>query len=73
LRPRENLEKELNQIKQQVLIVWEKEDLTIDVSSAYKMHELIENSTLKIYEQCRHYPQVDKAKELAVDVVAFIR
>jgi len=72
IRPHKNLEKELNQIKQQVLIVWGKEDLTIDVSSAYKMHELIENSTLKMYEACRHYPQIDKPKELAADLVAFL-
>jgi len=72
IRPRENLENELSQIKQETLIVWGKEDLTIDVSSAYKMHELIQNSTLKVYDACRHYPQVDKAKELAADFVAFL-
>jgi len=72
IRPHKNLENELSQIKQETLIVWGKEDLTIDVSSAYKMHELIQNSTLKIYEQCRHYPQVDKPKELAEDIVAFL-
>ena len=70
--PRENLEKELSQIQQQTLIVWGKEDLSIDVASAHKMHELIENSTLKVYEKCRHYPQVEKAKELAADIVAFL-
>jgi len=48
IRPRENLEKELSQIQQQTLIVWGKEDLGIDVASAYKIHELIENSTLKV-------------------------
>ena len=73
IRSRENLENELSQIKQETLIVWGKEDLGIDVASAYKMHELIEHSTLKIYEQCRHYPQIDKPKELAEDIVAFLR
>jgi len=72
IRPRENLEKELSQIQQQTLIVWGKEDLGIDLASAYKMHELIENSTLKVYEKCRHYPQIDKPKELATDIVTFL-
>ena len=72
IRPRENLKKEFSQIKQETLIVWGKEDLTIDVSSAYKMHELIKNSTLKVYEACRHYPQIDKPKELAADIEAFL-
>jgi len=70
--PRDNLEKEISQIKQDTLIVWGKEDLGIDVASAYKMHELIENSTLKVYEQCKHYPQIDKPKELASDIMAFL-
>jgi len=72
IRPRENLENELSQIKQETLIVWGKEDLSIDVSSAYKMHELIQNSTLKVYDACRHYPQVDKAKDLAEDIMEFL-
>jgi len=70
--PRDNLEKEISQIKQDTLIVWGKEELGIDVASAYKMHELIENSTLKVYEQCRHYPQIDKPKKLASDIMAFL-
>jgi len=59
-------------IKQETLIVWGKEDLGIDVASAYKMHELIPHSILKIYPECRHYPQLEKPKELAKDIVEFI-
>ena len=70
---RDDLEAEIKNIKQETLIVWGKEDLGIDVASAYKMHKLIENSTLKVYEECRHYPQVEKPKELAKDIVAFLQ
>ena len=70
---REDLEAEIKNIKQETLIVWGKEDLSLDVASAYKMHELIENSTLKVYEACRHYPQVEKPKELARDIIAFLK
>jgi esterase/lipase len=44
---RDNLEKEISNIKQETFIVWGKEDLGIDVSSAYKIHALIKNSSLK--------------------------
>ncbi len=70
---RDNLETEIKNIKQETLIVWGKEDLGIDIASAYRMHELIENSTLKIYEECRHYPQVEKPKTLAKDIIAFLK
>jgi len=70
---RDDLEAEIRNIKQDTLIVWGKEDLGIDVASAYKMDELIENSTLKVYEECRHYPQVEKPKELARDIIAFLK
>jgi len=69
---RDNLEEELKNIKQETLIVWGKDDLGIDVASAYKIDELIENSTLKIYDNCRHYPQVEKVKELTKDIVGFL-
>jgi len=71
--PMDDLEAEIKNIKQETLIVWGKEDLSLDVASAYKMDELIENSTLKVYEACRHYPQVEKPKELAKDIVAFLQ
>jgi len=69
---RDNLTEVFKSIKQKTLIVWGKEDLGIDVASAYKMHELIPNSTLKIYSECRHYPQLEKPKALAKDIIEFI-
>jgi pimeloyl-ACP methyl ester carboxylesterase len=69
---KDNLEVEIKNIKQETLIVWGKEDLGIDVASAYNMDELIENSTLKVYEECRHYPHVEKPKELARDIIEFL-
>jgi len=70
---REDLEDEIKNIKQETLILWGKEDLSIDVASAHKMHELIEKSTVKVYEACRHYPQLEKPKEMARDVIAFLK
>ncbi|HHD79137.1 MAG TPA: alpha/beta hydrolase, partial [Epsilonproteobacteria bacterium] len=69
---RDDLTETLKSISQETLIVWGKEDLGIDVASAYKMHELIKHSTLKIYDKCRHYPQLEKPKELAHDIIKFL-
>jgi len=69
---RDDLTETLKSIEQETLIVWGKEDLGIDVASAYKMHELIKHSTLKIYNECRHYPQLEKPKALAQDIIEFL-
>jgi pimeloyl-ACP methyl ester carboxylesterase len=69
---RDDLTETLKSIEQETLIVWGKEDLGIDVASAYKMHELIKHSTLKIYDECRHYPQLEKPKSLAQDIIEFL-
>jgi len=73
MRPIDDLTEVFQSIKQETLIVWGKEDLGIDVSSAYGMNELIEHSTLKIYDECRHYPQLEKPKELARDIIEFLK
>jgi len=69
---RDDLTETLKSVEQKTLIVWGNEDLGIDVASAYKMHELIKYSTLKIYDKCRHYPQLEKSKELAKDIIEFL-
>ncbi|RUM69580.1 MAG: hypothetical protein DSZ08_06195, partial [Sulfurovum sp.] len=69
---RDDLTETLKSVEQKTLIVWGNEDLGIDVASAYKMHELIKYSTLKIYDKCRHYPQLEKPKELAKDIIEFL-
>ena len=73
LQPVDDLTETLKNIRQETLIVWGKEDLIIDVASAYKMHELIMNSTLKVYKACGHYPQVEMPKRLAKDIVEFLK
>ncbi|MFW6131241.1 MAG: alpha/beta fold hydrolase [Candidatus Aminicenantaceae bacterium] len=45
------------------LIVWGENDKVIPVSQAYKGKELIKNSTLHIFEQCGHIPQVEYFEE----------
>jgi triacylglycerol lipase len=63
---------EITQIKPETLIVWGEEDQGINIANAYKMDELIENSTLKIYTKCGHMLHSEKPKELARDIVGFL-
>ena len=72
LYPADDFSKEISQIKPETLIVWGEEDQGIDVENAYKMHELIKNSTLKIYPGCGHMLQGEKPKELGRDIIEFL-
>jgi triacylglycerol lipase len=70
--PIDDFSHEISQIKPETLIIWGEEDQGIDVANAYKMHKLIDNSTLKIYPKCGHMLHAEKPKELVRDIVAFL-
>jgi len=70
--PIDDFTQEISQIKPETLIVWGEEDQGINVANAYKMDELIEKSSLKIYPQCGHMLHSEKPKELARDIVEFL-
>jgi len=70
--PIDDFTQEIRKIKPETLIVWGEEDQGIDVANAYKMDELIENSTLRIYPKCGHMLHSEKPKELARDIVEFL-
>lgn len=72
MRPADDLIDEIKNIKQETLILWGKQDKGIDVSSAYKMDELIKNAKLIVYDECGHYPHVEKPKDVARDIVSFL-
>ncbi len=64
--------KDLTSELQNILIVWGKEDSSIDVASACKMQELVPNAKLVVYDACRHSTHAKKPKELAGDMVVFL-
>jgi len=70
--PIDDFTQEISQIKPETLIVWGEEDQGINVANAYKMDELIDNSTLKIYPKCGHMLHSEKPKELARDIIDFL-
>ena len=72
MSPIDDFSQEISQIKPKTLIVWGEEDKGIDVANAYKMNELIDHSTLKIYPKCGHMLHSEKPKPLAKDIIAFL-
>ena len=70
--PIDDFTQEISQIKPETLIVWGEEDKGINIANAYKMDELIDNSTLRIYPKCGHMLHSEKPKELARDIVEFL-
>jgi len=70
--PIDDFTQEISQVKPETLIIWGEEDKGINVANAYKMDELIENSTLKIYPKCGHMLHSEKPKELAKDMIKFL-
>ncbi len=63
----ENFEKEFAQYKGKALLCWGKDDTATPVSSAQKIDELIEDSTLKIYEG-DHYFFMDQAEDVSKEI-----
>jgi len=70
--PIDDLTKKISQVKPETIIVWGEEDQGINVANSYKMDELIDNSTLKIYPKCGHMLHSEKPKELARDIIEFL-
>jgi 4,5:9,10-diseco-3-hydroxy-5,9,17-trioxoandrosta-1(10),2-diene-4-oate hydrolase len=53
----------LSKVASPTLIIWGKKDRYLPLSNAYKMHELIKNSKLYIFENCGHASQREGAEE----------
>ena len=64
---------EAKSINVPTLILWGKEDKMVDVSSAYKLKEVIKDSQLKVYNNVGHLPMQEIPYPLARDVRNFLR
>ena len=52
----------LGGIKQPTLIVWGKQDGLLPLADGEKFDKEIPNSELKVFDQCGHAPQIEKAE-----------
>ena len=69
LNTKDNLTKEAKNIESKTLIFWGEDDFVIDISSAYAFKSTIKNSTLYTYKECGHMLHMERAKEIAKEIV----
>jgi pimeloyl-ACP methyl ester carboxylesterase len=62
----------LGGIKQPTLIVWGKQDGLLPLADGEKFDKEIPNSSLVVFDQCGHVPQVEKALEFNTAVLKFL-
>lgn len=54
------------------LIIWGKEDRVIRLKNAYRLHDDIRGSQLKIFNNCGHSPQEERPRETCAAILAFL-
>lgn len=59
-------------IKQPTLLVWGREDGLIPLSEGERFHKDIAGSTLVVFDQCGHVPNIEKAGEFNAAVLKFL-
>jgi pimeloyl-ACP methyl ester carboxylesterase len=68
-----DLKFKINSIKIPTLIVWGEDDEMLHVSGARLLADNIENSQLKIIENCNHVLQLDQPKKTAKFIMDFVK
>jgi pimeloyl-ACP methyl ester carboxylesterase len=66
-----DLEKWIHRIDLPTLILWGKQDALIPSVYADKFHELIKNSSVKIFDNCGHLPHAEKSPEFVAAIRQF--
>ncbi len=72
IRGEDFLDNRTQTIKQPTLIVWGREDGLVALSDGQRFKKEIPNSTLVVFEQCGHVPNVEKASEFNGTVMKFL-
>ncbi|HEX6125967.1 MAG TPA: alpha/beta hydrolase [Pyrinomonadaceae bacterium] len=67
------IENDAHLIGQPTLIIWGEEDKVIPVEDGHKLHEVILNSRLVVFENCGHIPQEEKSDLFAELVTEFCK
>jgi len=72
IRGEDFLDNRVQTIKQPTLIIWGREDGLVLLSDGQRFKKEIPNSTLTVFEQCGHVPNVEKALEFDASVTKFL-
>jgi pimeloyl-ACP methyl ester carboxylesterase len=66
------VEPNLNKIASPTLIIWGAQDALIPLAAGQKMHSLIKDSQLVVFENCGHLPQEEMPARVVEEVTRFI-
>jgi 4,5:9,10-diseco-3-hydroxy-5,9,17-trioxoandrosta-1(10),2-diene-4-oate hydrolase len=72
LRPHAFLARRLSEVKTPTLVAWGRQDTIFPVSHAAKAAVLLPHSHLQIYDQCGHWPHIEKQQEFNPLVLNFL-
>ncbi|HEX7295930.1 MAG TPA: alpha/beta hydrolase [Pyrinomonadaceae bacterium] len=72
IRGEDFLDDVVKTIKTPTLIVWGREDGLIPLSEGERFHKDIAGSTLIVFDQCGHVPNIEKAGEFNAAVIKFL-
>jgi len=67
-----SIEKRYQKILLPTLILWGKEDVSIRLYQARKLHRMLMNSRLKIFPKVGHMPQEESPKKVIKEIVKFM-
>jgi pimeloyl-ACP methyl ester carboxylesterase len=67
------LDSRLAEIKKPTLIIWGKQDGLLPVSDGEKFNKGIANSSLRVFDNCGHAPQFEKAGDFNKTVLEFLQ
>ena len=72
IRDEDYLDNIVTKIKSPTLIVWGREDGLVPLSEGERFHKDIAGSTMIVFDQCAHVPNIEKAGEFNAAVIKFL-
>ena len=67
-----NMEKRYREIALASLILWGREDVSLRVRMAHRLHRDLRNSRLKIFPKVGHSPQEESPQEVVMEILEFM-
>lgn len=68
-----SMEKRYKEIDLKTLILWGKEDVSLHVNNAYKLHRDLKRSHLKIFKRVGHIPNEEAPQKVVNEILKFMK
>jgi len=69
----ETMTKQYKSIKIPTLIIWGEDDISIHVYNAYRLHNILPNSRLRVFKNIGHMPQEEAPKKVIHEIKSFMK